>query len=411
MWFPPPPSGSRAVGRPAARCAGSALPRAVLVALLATATWACHATPGEPQADATVPVAAEEDDLTDDDGTAPVLDPAPMSASTYDGSGELVHPDASVFPKAWRGTRFWFAATPYPSGNPTFENPSIYTGRQLREWQAPAGLANPLARPESSGYLSDPDLSYDPARDELRLYYRQTVREVDQIYLETSPDGTRWSSPTLVLESTRYDLISPAVVRESDGSWRMWTVGAHAGGCRAGASGIVLGVRSSSDGIAWGKPHPVQLAIPGRVPWHWDVQYVRARQEYWALVAAYPDGGTCSTTAVFFARSPDGIAWAVSPAPLLAPGELDALRDVVYRSTFRYFPKRDLVAVWFSGARLEGGSYHYAVATARYSLPDLLRRVQGGARTDVGRRPSTGIDRRISAADSSAREAFVRGFP
>jgi hypothetical protein len=382
----------------------------MLLALAAAIAWGCHAVPGEPQADLLVPTATDEDDVIDD-GAAPLLGPAHLAVRTYDGSDELVHPDALVFPKTWRGTRFWFAATPYPSGNPAFENPSIYTGRHLRDWQTPAGLANPLARPESGGYLSDPDLTYDPTRDELRLYHRQTIRAVDQIYVETSQDGTHWSTPALVLEDVRYDLISPAVVREPDGSWRMWTVGAHAGGCQARASGIVLRVRSSRDGLAWGAPRPVQLTIAGRVPWHWDVQYLRSRQEYWALVAAYPDGGSCNATAVFFARSPDGIAWTVSPTPLLAPGELDALRDVVYRSTFRYFPKRDLVAVWFSGARLDGGTYHFAVATARYSLPDLLRRVQGAARTDLGRTASTGVDRRISAADSSAREAFVRGFP
>jgi hypothetical protein len=383
----------------------------MLLTLAATAVLGCHAAPDEPPADAAIPPAAAEDDATDDDGAAPLLEPVPVAARTYDGSDEIVHPDASVFATAWRGTRFWFAATPYPSGNAAFENPSIYTGHELRDWQTPAGVVNPLVHPEVGGYLSDPDLTYDPVRDELRLYYRQTVRDVDEIYLETSPDGARWTTPTRVLQTARYDLISPAVVRELDGSWRMWTVGAYPGGCRAGRNGIVLGVRSSRDGIVWGKPRPVQLVIPGRVPWHWDVQYVRSKHEYWALVAAYPDGATCSTTALFFARSADGVAWAVSPTPLLGPGELDVMRDLVYRSTFRYFPKRDLVAVWFSGARLEGGAYHYALATARYALPELLRRVEGAARAEVGRAPSTSLDRRLGTADSAAREAFVQRFP
>lgn len=382
--------------------------RAAVCWLGAALLAGCHAIPGEPDGDALIP--AEEDDAVDSSLPVMPAEPWDLVVPTYEASGEVIHPDVFVAPKTWRGTRFWYAATPYPSGNPLYENPSIFTGNRSRDWQPPAGLQNPVARQEAGGYLSDPDILRDPARDELRLYYRQTIGEIDQLFLKTSADGVIWSAPVQVLQGLRFDLISPAVVRETDGSWRMWTVGARDGGCRARSSNVVLSARRSPDGISWEQPEEVALTIPGRVPWHWDVQYVQPKAEYWALVAAYPDGKACSESGVFFARSADGLSWRVSPTPLLDRGALESMRDMVYRSTFRYFPRIDLVVVWFSGARLERGAYHYKLATARYHLPDLLQRVQRSRAANPSPMEGTG-DIRRSPADSAARAAFISHFP
>ena len=243
------------------------------------------------------------------DASAAIIEPTALRVFTYDGSGELVHPDALVFPKSWKGVRYWYAATPYPYGDAAFENPSAYVGNYRDDWHLAAGATNPIAMPGKDAYLSDPDIVYDPARDELRMYYRQTTRDADQIYLKTSRDGATWSAPSLQVEDARYNAISPAVVRESDGTWRMWTVGARTGGCYSLASKLELRERRSNDGTSWGVPTPVTLDIPRYVPWHWDVQYVAPKHEYWALIAAYPEMTDCSHTAVFFARSTDGTTW------------------------------------------------------------------------------------------------------
>ena len=170
---------------------------------------------------------------------------------------------------------------------------------------------------------------------------------------------------------------------------------------------MTLQQRRSGDGITWGAPELVTLPLPGRVPWHWDVQYVAAKSEYWALVAAYPEGTTCSRTAVYFARSADGTTWRVAPTPLLAPGEFDPLRDVVYRSSFHYHDGSDAVSVWFSGARLEGNAFRYAVASARYPYADLLRRVTGSSPIILEREGSTGVSPELQAA----RTQFEHEFP
>ena len=333
-------------------------------------------------------------------------EPASFKVHTYDGSGESVHPDVYVFPAPWHGRRYWYSATPYPAGKAEYENPSIFRAT-TGGWAPPSGVANPLARPESPDYLSDPDLVYDPAADVLRMYYRETSLASDRILIVTSPDGVQWSRPTTVLEGSRYGVISPSIVREEDGTSRMWAVDATGAGCQGHRNEVALKLRRSPNGLAWDAPTPVRLDVPGFVAWHLDVQYVAAKREYWALVAAYPDGTNCSYTAVFFGRSADGVTWRMSPSPLLAAGGLEAIRDIVYRSTFHYHPSSDEVSVWFSGARNESGRYVYGAAFARYTMSGLLQRVERpfacAANHDLVQAPDP--------ADRGPRAAFVNDFP
>jgi hypothetical protein len=109
---------------------------------------------------------------------------------------------------------------------------------------------------------------------------------------------------------------------------------------------------------------------------------------------------------VYFARSADGTAWNVSPTPLLGPGEFDPLRDVVYRSSFHYHEGSDAVSVWFSGARLEGNAFRYAVASARYPYAELLRRVGGASPIILDQGGSRGASPELQAARSQFESAF-----
>jgi hypothetical protein len=376
------------------------------VGLLAAATLAACGGEREPADRIAAPSVPAELDEAEQPG-ALAISPVTIDVSTYEGSGQIVHPDVAFFPQRWQGRRYWYAATPYPGGDVRHENPSVFNGYTSREMRVPAGASNPIAHPEARSYLSDPDIVLDPDRGELRMFYRQTRPNGDQLFLATSRSGAAWTAGREVLGGPRYALISPAVVREPDGAWRMWTVNASVAGCLSTSADVVLQQRRSADGVRWGTPAPVDLTLSGQVPWHWDVQYVRAKSEYWAMVAAYPNGTSCAQTALYFARSVDGTTWTVSPAPLLRAGEFAPIRDLVYRSTFRYHEGSDAVSVWFSGARLEGERFHYGVALARYPMADLLRRVSGGiaATTDLGaaERPPREL--------TVAREAFIADFP
>jgi hypothetical protein len=394
--------------------AGTRIARVALMAWLASGMLAgCGGSDASglpPAEDPVVRIAAPEGALGVDDAEMPgalAISPTSVPVTTYEGSGELVHPDVAFFSRGFWGLRYWFAATPYPGGNARFENPSLFNGASSGEMSVPAGLTNPLARPAEGAYLSDPDITFDPDRQELRLYYRQTLPSADQIYVVKSTNGVTWSSSQLVVEAPRYSLISPAIVREGTASWRMWTVDAAATGCRSSAKSVALAQRRSSNGLTWGATEPVNLKIPHRVPWHWDVQYVREKAEYWAMIAAYPDGSDCAHTSVYFGRSVDGTTWDVSPSPLLQAGDFAPIQDLVYRSTFRYHEGSNAVSVWFSGARLEGSSFRYGVALARYPLDELLRRVSTVAGGSLERAGS----RRPSAELRAARAAFATDFP
>ena len=115
-----------------------------------------------------------------------------MEVPTYDGSGQFVHPDVVRFDKFWHGWKYWMAFTPYPDSNSRFENPSIAVSNNGKFWMAPRGVTNPLAKSNSltGSYLSDPDILYNAASDELWLYYRDTVQGgKDTIFLIRSSDG------------------------------------------------------------------------------------------------------------------------------------------------------------------------------------------------------------------------------
>jgi len=283
--------------------------------------------------------------------------PVPIEFDTYEASRQVVHPSAVVFPSAWHGQRFWLALTPYPNSDSRVENPSLYAGATGADWLAPKGLTNPVARTRR-GYLSDPDLAYDPAADELRLYYREVMEkhhgkakpghEADVVYLARSKDGVTWSPARPVVADVGRFVVSPAIARRANGDWKMWSVDAGRSGCTARATHIIM--RSSSDGVAWSEPSRVSFKQQGYHPWHLDVQYVSQLGAYWALVAAFPHGATCTATSLFLATSTDGVNWTTFPTPLLSRGVLPQFSTNVYRSTFAFDEDGNGLTIWLTGA-------------------------------------------------------------
>jgi hypothetical protein len=341
----------------------------------AAARWELGAVPGRYTAAATTTHAAPAR------FTALAVRPAANSLlalrlDTYDGSGQAVHPDHVALPASWSLGSQALAVTPYPNGDAHFENPSLYAGDDGDLWTVPEGLVNPLVQPRE-GYLSDPDALYDPDTGELWVYYRQ-VTTVNTIWLIRSSDGVHWSTPVRVAAAPNHEIISPAIVRRGPGDWRMWAVNAGGAGCAGGSTTVEL--RQSADGVHWSAPQPVSLDQPGGFPWHLDVTWIPSRNEFWAL---YPTKtrGNCTTTALHFATSADGVHWRTYPAPLLAHGALPEFADVVYRSTLEYDAASGSVDVWYSGARFDGRAYVWHLAHERLLLAALLDRVFGRTTT------------------------------
>jgi hypothetical protein len=300
--------------------------------------------------------------------------PVPLYFDTYENSHQVVHPSAVAFSSAWHGERFWLALTPYPNGDSNVENPSLFASNTGDDWSVPAGVKNPLAR-TNRGYLSDPDLTYDPASDELRLYYREVIEvrrrhekpkhKADVVYLARSSDGTHWSAPVALTSEVGHYVVSPSVARRTDGDWKMWAVDAGPRGCASHATRIV--VRRSTDGLAWSTPATVAFAQPGYLPWHLDVQYVPQLGMYWALVAAYPVGRACTATSLFLATSSDGSHWTTYASPVLARGAIPEFSANVYRSTFAVDADGQTLTIWLTGAATVKRGEHRSPPVLRWS--------------------------------------------
>lgn len=291
-----------------------------------------------------------------------------ITLHTYDGSSQVVHPDVVLSSLSGMNDRPRLIVTPYPWGNASFENPSLYEGNAREAWFAPTAATNPVVKP-SRGYLSDPDVVPVPdGGGTLRLYYRQ-VADDNEILLVESQDGITWSNPRVVVRVPSHEAVSPTVVRRSAGDWLMWTVDAGASGCSSATTAVEL--RRSTDGISWSAPTATVMAQDGIYPWHLDVQWIAGRHEYWALYNGKV-AGSCTTAALYLATSPDGIAWHVYPSPVLRRGAIPEFEDIVYRSTFAYDAARDLVSFWYSGARYTARGYEWHAAFERRPRGDLF---------------------------------------
>ena len=312
-----------------------------------------------------------------------------IALTTYDGSGQVVHPDV-VLPvfaaSAQAGDQPRLAITPYPWGNAGFENPSLYVGTREDRWSVPDGVSNPIVRP-TSGHLSDPDIIWVEDRRELWLYYRQVTTE-NEIIVSQSGDGVRWSSPRVVVRAPNHQAVSPTVVRRSPTEWFMWSVNSGPAGCSSASSTVEL--RRSSDGLTWSSPTTVSLTQSGVYPWHLEVQWIPPLRQYWALFNGKVSG-SCTTDALYLATSADGLTWRTFPSPVLRRGAIPELADIVYRATFAYDADRDLVSLWHSGARHTTRGYEWHAAFERRRREDLFDAVGRVAAAEMLPAPLTTV--------------------
>jgi hypothetical protein len=293
-----------------------------------------------------------------------------VAFATFDGSGQVVHPDIVLPPFEGLDETPRLAITPYPWGNANFENPSIFVGNGRDAWRVPDDLTNPVVKP-SGGYLSDPDIVWLADRHELRLYYRH-VNVDNEILVASSSDGVRWGGSRAVVRAPNHEAVSPTIVRRAPTDWLMWTVNAGSSGCSSASTTVEL--RRSVDGLSWSSPATVALSQPGVFPWHVEVQWIAALGEYWAMFNGKV-AGSCTTDALYIATSSDGVAWRTYRSPVLRRGAIPEFADVVYRATFAYDADRDLVSIWHSGARFTTRGYVWRAAFERRRRDDLFAAV------------------------------------
>jgi hypothetical protein len=291
-----------------------------------------------------------------------------LEVETFEGSGQVVHPDVADASWVTEGPSRFLALTPYPFGDAAHENPSIYINVGAdHEWRVPDGVTNPIAKPDA-GHLSDTDLVADPLERQFRLYYRR-AGDGNTLLVTTSADGTAWSQPRALFRTRNHEMVSPAIVRRAADRWEMWSVNSGGSGCSAYSTQVER--RTSLDGFTWSDPLPVHLGPSTQNVWHLDVQYVEALAKYVAVYSV-KSSTDCSTPAMYISTSPDGVTWTHRDVPLLTRGVIPAFRHIVYRSTFLYDEQQNVFTFWHSGASYADNRWTWRVATERRSLGDVL---------------------------------------
>lgn len=295
--------------------------------------------------------------------------PAPESIPTYDGSGQATHPSVVRFDRPWNGFRWWMAMTPYPDNNDGFEDPSILASDDGKRWTVPPGAINPLVPAPRPGHNCDVELVYVPEEDELRLYYVE-ADDIAQSWVKLlrSRDGAHWIGPEIVIHdpARKYGILSPAIQRMSDGTWRMWYVDTGSAGyvCQANA----VRTRSSKDGVVWAEESTEALTQPGYQIWHMTVWREPDTDTLHAVYPAYPDGTDCDLCRLFYARKSAGQGWHTCGRPIMEPGPAGAWDDFcLYRTAFFLDPERDIFQMWYGGKRRADAHWGIGYTEGSYS--------------------------------------------
>jgi hypothetical protein len=320
-------------------------------------------------------------------------DLASLPLSTYDGSGQAVHPDVALFPDGWHGAHYWMTATPYPYGNAMYENPSLFTSDDGLTLTSAPGVSKPLIRAlQYPDYNSDPDLVYDAQRDELVMSYRVVTGGKNVIYVTASSDGQNWSKPRIAFDEPNHSAVSQTIVPAYHAVPALaWAVDAGPDGCNSTATHVsIRRARNLDDPIErtrWMPPIATDMAVPGYLIWHLKVRYVVPKKEFWALIVAYPnDGRSCGSDDLFLAHSKDGVHWETYPQSLLRHEDREWTSGALYRGTFLYDAQRDQLALWFS-ARDDQNEWHLGFVRMDYA--PLLARLSSlsAARNSIGKAP------------------------
>ncbi len=271
-----------------------------------------------------------------------------LEIPTYDGSGQVVHPDVVYFKDGWNGYRYWMAMTPYPFEDDRYENPSIVVSNDGLHWDEPPGLVNPVASTPVIGHNCDCDLIYHHQEDQLWLYYIETDDlSKTTIYLLTSNNGVTWSSKKPVICSQpRYSIIGQAITfNPIDSVFQMWYVNAGSVGGFTNQARVVE-YRHSKDGIIWSEPVGIQIS-KYFLPWHIEVIYISSKKQYWMFFVGTNKFLGCS---LLFAFSEDGLSWKGCSRPVIGKPQncWDSL--MTYRSACQYDSENDILKLWYSAA-------------------------------------------------------------
>ena len=254
---------------------------------------------------------------------------------TYDGSGQITHPDVVSFNTTWNGYKYWMAMTPFP--DEPHENPSIVASNDKTTWAVPAGLVNPIdPYPGVGKRNADTGILYESSNSSLLVYYNELDMSANISYLRfrTSMTGNTWSSEQNMMTSIVNfpDFISQSIQKVGS-TYYMWY-----GHRNETSTNTTMVMRTSSNLITWSAETPVNINTNRYYIWHSNVKWMPEYSEFWMMANCVPKGVLVSSALYevqIFARSVDGINWVFyDNNPVLSPSVTGFDNKAIYRSGF-----------------------------------------------------------------------------
>ena len=302
-----------------------------------------------------------------------------LPPDAFSQSADAVHPDIACPGGGWNGGKCWFMYTPYKNSDPSWENPGFLLAVDDTNWVTPSSIRNPIVSyPGVGAYNSDPDHAFDPATGRLVQVFRVVGDTMNRIMLMSTANARQWTTPVLAFAARSHDAVSPSLIIEQDRTAKVWYIKSGVAGCNALETSLEMrtahpDLAQPFETVSWGAPVPVDLSIPGYVPWHLDVAKLPFGG-YVALVAAFQRGTSCGQSDLWLAASDDGLKWRSLPLPVFWRGMSTAkgLRiSTWYRGTIRYDVQSDELDIWPSA--LAGANWTiYHTSLHLRDLSDLM---------------------------------------
>lgn len=228
-----------------------------------------------------------------------------LSLTTYDGSGETIHPSVVAIAAGWNGYKYWMANTPLPQsqGSPSdYENPSIWASNDGVTWDVSAGLTNPIVAKPVGGYNSDTDIFYNSADNKLYVIWKDSTGG-NVIKIISSSDGITWGNIHIVLTrgASEIENRSPSLIKIGSKYYIYYETdddGAYTN------SRIMRASCNTIDGTYGNKETITAPVNVGYHWWHFDISYINGL--YW-ICASQTIGN--SSGDIYILRSIDGITF------------------------------------------------------------------------------------------------------
>jgi len=245
----------------------------------------------------------------------------------YAGNIQNVHPKVLFFEKPCFEHSYWMSYTPYPNGNPDYENPCIAYSDDGLHWENIDN--NPIeevVNPKSN-YYSDCHIVYNETAGTLECWYRYTneIEKEEIIYRQTSEDGLNWGKQEELYQSDGVaKALSPSVIYNKERHlYQIWVV------CWEKEHSIRY--FESKNGDDWQLIQTFEFDYTQQeeefLPWHIDVSLIDGRYVMTTMVKGLTKS---KHWILFLSVSTNNETWS-TPQPIKIP-EVNGDKNMMYRS-------------------------------------------------------------------------------